>query len=89
MTEEIELESDERDPDLRCIRPDCGHAYKVHRDGTACRVTGCPCPDFAAKARKQPPPQSRRVCVDVPDGYSLSFSLIPWTAEDDDEEPES
>jgi hypothetical protein len=39
-------------------------------------------------ARKAPLPQSRRVCVDVPDGYVLSMSLIPAPDEPDEQETE-
>jgi hypothetical protein len=62
----------------RCERDGCGHAAGFHNDA-GCRVTGCVCPRFM-EAREDRP-RSRRVAIDVPDGYTLSISLIPWDPE--------
>lgn len=51
----------------------CGHPPRLHEGH--CRVTGCPCTEYAAPAESAFPP--RRVSVDVPDGYSLHISLVP------------
>lgn len=64
----------------RCVA--CAHdlvAHQAESDGKvgACRITRCTCPDFAEAPIETPPGAPRRVCVDVPAGYVLSFSLIP------------
>jgi hypothetical protein len=66
-----------------CLTEGCGHRRKLHRDaedaeGRWCRVTGCPCEDFLAKEEPPGEPKVRRISVDVPDGYTITISLIPW-----------
>lgn len=62
-----------------CIRPECGHPEKVH-GGKGCRVTGCQCSGLQlAEVQETKTPSGRRVCVDVPDGYMLTVSLVPYT----------
>jgi hypothetical protein len=57
-----------------CRRSGCRHARRYHnQDG--CRTTGCSCRAFVAGKEEAMP--GRRVCIDVPDGYVLSMSLIP------------
>ncbi|MCC6619469.1 MAG: hypothetical protein IT341_10585 [Chloroflexi bacterium] len=66
--------------DTRCVV--CVHELQAHQSETdgkvgACRVTRCPCQDYAEPAAEPMPATPRRVCIDVPDGYVLSISLIP------------
>jgi hypothetical protein len=57
-----------------CHRSGCRHARRYHNpDG--CRTTGCSCKGFVGGKDEAMP--GRRVCIDVPDGYVLSMSLIP------------
>jgi hypothetical protein len=61
-----------------CIRPDCEHPARVHND-TGCRVTACPCDALMTPEPEESKiPGGRRVCVDVPDGYMLTVSLVPY-----------
>jgi hypothetical protein len=73
-------------PDVTsCFRKTCHHAVRVHADDDgACRVTGCDCERFLDKpeAMQGKRPTTRRVAIDVPDGYTLSMSLIPWSDQD-------
>lgn len=60
----------------------CSHPLTAHQDAATgvvdrCRVTRCGCEEFAEAELEAPPSGPRRVCVDVPDGYVLSISLIP------------
>jgi hypothetical protein len=60
----------------------CEHPGDVHKkDG--CRVTGCECPGFDGPPAPPEPTKPRRVTVDVPDGYTLSITLIPVETADD------
>ena len=52
----------------------CEHPERVH-NADGCRVTGCECTTFVRAP--EPGPRSRKVCIDVPDGYSVTFSLTP------------
>ena len=58
----------------------CTHTESVHSEH-GCRVTGCGCSAFAAPETPEPRPTHRKVCVDVPDGYAVTFSLIPEKAD--------
>jgi hypothetical protein len=61
---------------MTCQNGECGHPDKIHNEA-GCRKTGCPCTAFVLPEPATAPPKVRRVCVDVPDGYVLSISLIP------------
>lgn len=72
---------------VACLQ--CTHALTAHtRDDQvgACRVTGCGCMAFVEPPIETPPGAPRRVCIDVPDGYVLSVSLIPAGAVPEQEE---
>lgn len=58
----------------------CNHDRRLHSE-KGCRVTGCGCTAFVGHDPAQT--GARRVCVDVPDGYTLSISLIPWSDSED------
>lgn len=60
----------------------CEHPGAIHND-RGCRVTGCECSALEGPPAAPEPPRPRRVCVDVPDGYTLSFTLIPDRQGDD------
>jgi len=60
----------------------CAHQLRAHQNEETgkvgpCRITRCGCTDFAEAPIEAPASGPRRVCVDVPDGYTLSISLIP------------
>lgn len=59
-----------------CIN--CKHPKAAHNQAGKCRLGGCSCPGFDDGTPKPKRPVSRRVAIDVPDGYTLSISLIPW-----------
>lgn len=64
----------------------CDHQLAAHQDAETgkvgrCRITGCNCEAWAEEPATAPVAGPRRVCVDVPDGYVLSISLIPNTGE--------
>lgn len=63
-----------------CIN--CPHPSQGHTKTGACRFGGCPCPGFNDGTSRAKPPGSRRVAIDVPDGYTVSISLIPWDTTD-------
>jgi hypothetical protein len=71
-----------------CVTPGCGHIYVLHKADGDCRVNGCRCEEFTggtpAPVEK---PSHRKVCVDVPDGYGVTFSVLPLTADDPAKEP--
>ena len=55
----------------------CEHAGAVHNTA-GCRVTGCECKGLVEPPEPDvPKPTHRRVCVDVPDGYSVTFTVTP------------
>jgi hypothetical protein len=58
----------------------CEHPARVHNDD-GCRVTACGCSSLVLP--EPPKPTSRRVCVDVPDGYAVTFTLTPEAKADD------
>lgn len=65
--------------DAICIRSECEHPARFHTDDR-CRVTACTCEELRVpEPEVAKVPSTRRVCIDVPDGYSLSVSLIPFT----------
>ena len=72
---------DEQD---RCVNPvgrkpdePCDHLRR-HHNTAGCMVTLCKCQEFTEELQDAPPATgARRVCVDVPVGYTLSISLIP------------
>ena len=70
---------------------DCEHPKGLHIAGlNACRINGCSCPRFRDPGgQEQPEPGPRRVTVDVPDGYMLSISLVPYTEPAEETEPGS
>lgn len=60
----------------------CSHQLTAHQSDTdgkvgPCRITGCECTAFVEPAPEPILAGPRRVCIDVPDGYVLSVSLIP------------
>lgn len=70
----------------RC--PDCGHLTSVHFDAegqpVTCRITGCACETHPAKDAAEVSTEARRICIDVPDGYMVSVSLVPYSGEEAD-----
>jgi hypothetical protein len=64
-----------------CANSACAHPEAAHNKGGACRIGGCSCPGFDDGQRAEREPRMRRVAIDVPDGYTLSISLIPWGPE--------
>jgi len=61
---------------MNCARADCDHPAAIHNDA-GCRRTSCKCDALVLPEPEQAPKGPRRVCIDVPDGYVLSISLIP------------
>lgn len=59
-----------------CIH--CQHPKASHSQVGNCRLGGCGCPGFDDGTPKPKRPGPRRVAIDVPDGYTLSVTLIPW-----------
>jgi hypothetical protein len=58
----------------------CEHPKGLHlRD--RCRINGCPCDGFREPGADSGDAATgpRRVTTDVPDGYMLSISLVPYT----------
>lgn len=60
----------------------CDHQLAAHQaEDTGkvgrCRITGCSCEGWTEEPVAAPVAGPRRVCIDVPDGYVLSVSLIP------------
>jgi hypothetical protein len=61
----------------------CTHIASFHVERTGpCRVADCDCSQFlhadiVDEDEAQTRPRVRRVAVDVPDGYTLSITLIP------------
>lgn len=69
-------------PTAACETPDCGHIYVLHKADGGCRINGCRCEEFTAGARALvEKPAYRKVCVDVPDGYGVTFSVTPLADE--------
>ena len=62
----------------------CGHPKGLHVGVLACRVNGCSCAQFRDSAGPETAPASggRRVTFEVPDGYALTVSLVPYTEPD-------
>lgn len=59
----------------------CSHPKGLHLPDR-CRVNGCACTGFrdaSANHEAGQPTTTRRVSIDVPDGYMLSISLVPYT----------
>jgi hypothetical protein len=74
---------------IRCET--CTHALNAHQNAKTgkvalCRITGCGCTAFV-EPKPEPVEESgpRRVCIDVPDGYVLSMSLIPHQPYEEEE----
>lgn len=66
-------------PKLSCIRPDCEHPAYVHTE-EGCRVTKCVCTALTLPEPEQAKiPGGRRISVDVPDGYMLTVTLVPYS----------
>lgn len=42
-----------------------------------CRLTGCDCTAFV-ESTPLLHAKPQRICIDLPDGYTVSVSLIPW-----------
>lgn len=61
----------------------CGHLSAMHIAGGTCRLNGCGCQEFRDADASDVPEQgkARTITVEVPDGYMLSISLIPYTPE--------
>lgn len=59
----------------------CEHAQRFHLAGLkACRIGGCSCQAFRDPDEPDVPETGpRRVTIDVPAGYMLSISLVPYT----------
>jgi hypothetical protein len=55
----------------------CEHPRAIHRTTGECRFNGCSCPGFDDGSPEGQAPRSRRVCVDVPDGYAVQIQLLP------------
>jgi len=64
---------------MNCLRPECEHLARDHND-SGCRRTGCPCTELLLPEQTKTP-TGRRVCMDVPDGYMLTVSLVPYSEE--------
>lgn len=62
---------------VRCQHPRAAHGGK----GTACRFSRCGCESFDDGRPRPARPGARRVAIDVPDGYTLSVTLIPFDGE--------
>lgn len=62
---------------MSCLRPECEHMERDHNE-SGCRRTGCPCEGLLLPEETKTV-VGRRVCIDVPDGYMLSVSLVPYT----------
>lgn len=56
----------------------CQHPKASHTQVGKCRLGGCGCPGFDDGSTKPQRPSARRVAIDVPDGYTLSVTLIPY-----------
>lgn len=64
---------------MRC--ENCTHLASIHLDEQGhCRLTGCTCEAMVKPQEPEGPAAPRRICIDLPDGYTVSVSLIPWTA---------
>ena len=65
----------------------CTHALEIHNE-EGCRRTGCSCEGFAFTEPVAVPPQVRRITIDLPDGFMVSVSLVPYTASPESESSE-
>lgn len=60
---------------MSCV---CGHLKALHLAGV-CRINGCGCEGFeTADAPRPVTGQPRTVTIELPDGYMLSVSLVPY-----------
>lgn len=67
-----------------CAR--CPHPRGAHADDGECRLNGCGCPGFlrsddAEAIDNEPGAGTRRIAIDVPDGYMVTITLAPYTAD--------
>ncbi len=56
----------------------CGHSQTIHND-KGCRKTDCTCEAFKIVGPTVLEPSVRRVTLDLPDGYMVTVSLVPYT----------
>jgi len=64
---------------------ECTHSRAVHKHGGACGISACGCEVFAPPITASSEPEnrgSRRIAVDVPDGYLVRIELVPITVDD-------
>lgn len=56
----------------------CRHPFAAHdaRQGF-CRLGGCGCGGYDSGEPEIVETGPRRVCVDVPDGFAVTFQLVP------------
>lgn len=81
---------------MRC--ENCTHKREIHVDESgACRLTGCGCDLFIGWPKgyggpsgrlNDPDDGGRQICIDVPDGYMVSVSLVPYAGHVNDGEPD-
>lgn len=65
---------------MTCLRPECEHSARDHTEEGVCRRTKCPCEGLLLPEQTKTA-TGHRVCMDVPDGYMLTVSLVPYEKE--------
>jgi hypothetical protein len=72
---------------MRCQT--CNHLRAVHfsqtGDAVPCRITGCGCTALVEPAAPAQADSPRRICIDLPDGYMVSVSLVPYSGDGESE----
>jgi hypothetical protein len=60
----------------------CQHPGEIHAVDGSCRIGGCTCTGYDDGIAREHAPRSRRLCIDVPEGYAVGFSMWPHTESD-------